>query len=741
MNRKRKIDLTITAFIVMSIITLITCHAVSLNLHTKNNSQSPNLTVKNKDFKNFIFTLGYNSKLPYQFFTNYIHEIKNELNFTNAHYYGNEDNYDGYYGDFGKLLSNGQIERINTLYDSVELNNLPVLSGRINIENVIYAQRIVYEAEGNGDKNYNYGFSYQKNSGKIITDGANSVVYASGESGTKPGYILENIYENLQHGDMFDFVQEDEGNWYIKPRMKIKTGENENARVVKINAVNFKGDTINSFIISVKDFGKNYNGNYIERYINDFIVSGKYDTKTGLNYGINDYNENDSKVWAEKCNIDFKVWWYGEVDVWIDKVIIDDNRGNNLFNGQYDEIIKQEAEVFGKRKGNLAFYSDEVVYSNIDCMQKVDEIINSVKGISGPSIHTATSNYHNTRGLKNDNLGYNALFTKVKLKSFSNDAHEIPWELPYALKNLSTLPNAKFVSNDEYNKILQQRFGDKNSSTRDVRGGLIYQIDLARKDRNKYSPQTEFIMQPQMHGWLFEDRDGLGAHVWGLREPTNEEIEAQAMISIAHGADGLCWFLLQYKQGKEYSTASGRRFWGGFGLLDSASNGIFKPRIKNFYGQNKYDYFGRLNSKIVKWKSVLDSADFLEGYSIHSEGAKHSFIQDIKSLYRNPSTLKYLYEEDLIRYWELAFFTTERNEKYFLLVNRRCLPEVSPGIGDLRQANVKFNFDKLKHSNRWRVIDVSTGKSQSEIDLIQNEYMNLGEFLPGEGRLFKFEEY
>lgn len=717
---------------------------ISLSHSFQEGNASNFIHRENKDFKNFIFTSGYNTKYPKSFFTNYLPQITKDLNFTGVHYYANEDNNNGYLGEFGVLLNPLQIKRVNSIYDSVRKYNLPILSGRINIENMMYGQRLVYEAEGNNDKTYNYGFSYQTVRGKIESDSGSIVVSActSEKCDKTPRYLAENIYENLQHGDMFDFVQEDAGNWYIKPRMRIPVGNSPELPVVRINAVNFKGDTINSFVIKVKDFGNNYKGEYLEKYVNDFVISGRYDDKSGLNYGINNLKENDSKAWEEKCRVDFKIWWYGLVDVWIDKIIVDDNRSNKLFNGEYNSAIQQEAELFGNRKENYAFYSDEIVYANLDCIKKIQDIVSSVSGKS--EIHTATSNYHNTRGLKNDTLGFRAMFLKVKFKSFSIDAHEIPWELPNSLEYISSLPQAKFISTEKYNQILQLKFGDKKDRGEvGSAGSLIYQIENARKGRNLYSPQTEFITQPQMHAWIFEDKlTAENTRIWGLREPINEEIQAQAMLSIAHGTEGLCWFLFQYHNSKPFVNGEERRFWGGYGLLDSISTDEYSPRIKNFYDENKYEYIGEMNKKILVWKSVLDNTDFAGGYSVHIEGPKHHFISDIKSIYRDFQTLKYSNLEDDVKYWEMGFFEglPSDSSKYFMMVNRRCVPESSPGVGDYRQLRIKFNLtDQIEKYQYWRLIDVFTGKEIFKINKSMDAYYNLGEFTPGEGKLFKLE--
>jgi hypothetical protein len=92
-------------------------------------------------------------------------------------------------------------------------------------------------------------------------------------------------------------------------------------------------------------------------------VSGNDNNATGLNFG-NKNNFDDSRV-------DFKVYWYGLVDVWFDKMIVDDELGNNLFNGVYDNEIDAEVSNFAREPSNYTFYCDEVVYSQIPCVEYI----------------------------------------------------------------------------------------------------------------------------------------------------------------------------------------------------------------------------------------------------------------------------------------------------------------------------------------------------------------------------------
>jgi hypothetical protein len=133
---------------------------------------------------------------------------------------------------------------------------------------------------------------------------------------------------------------------------------NPTARVVAIVTYNFRGNKIDSTIIFARNFrdaNDNYPGTYVNEYnfvgeplpIPDLIVQGSLDsnaTISGLNYGyggnsgVNGFDRYNVK----QCKVDFQVYWFGEVDVWFDKMIVDDKWANKLFDGTYDVKIREE---------------------------------------------------------------------------------------------------------------------------------------------------------------------------------------------------------------------------------------------------------------------------------------------------------------------------------------------------------------------------------------------------------------
>jgi hypothetical protein len=181
---------------------------------------------------------------------------------------------------------------------------------------------------------------------------------------------------------------------------------------------------------------------------------------------------------------------------------------------------------------------------------------------------------------------------------------------------MKKIPQEWFTSNlADYNTDLQNNVFGSNTDVvnKNETGSLIYEIKKTRDNINQYRPNTKFIMQPQIHGWLFTN-NASNVYNWGLREPTNEEIQAQAMISIAHGADGLCWFVYNSHTWDNDSDDIADKYM--LGLLDPENDTA--KRIINDYGQNKWQYVSEMNGKILNWLPVLENTDWFAGYSVHN---------------------------------------------------------------------------------------------------------------------------
>ncbi|MBS1552987.1 MAG: hypothetical protein JST15_13055 [Bacteroidetes bacterium] len=709
-----------------------------------------------KKFINCIYNndyYGLNDAAKYSIYGN-IPRYVDSLNFNSIQIYGGLQG-----GAFDSAL-NSYSTQVSGLMEKLDTSGLKVLYGRDKISKLCYGQRLEYEAEGGND-----GFSYSRRYADVITDNGRTVLHPCiTDCDATPRLLCDSIYENLQHcnivADFFSVA--DTGVWYLKPVMRIDTSDfssTDSTPVVRIDAINFEGNLIKSATIRVRNF-KNSNFEYLGGYISEFNFideppSTNLNVSGNLVSGLNAGRDDDH---LDLCKVDFKIYWFGQVDVWFDKLIVDDEMGNNLFNANpdirniFETKVTEEIDAFRSSNlhpSNYAYYVDEMVYSNIPCIKRVTELMDSID--AGSRLTCATTNYLNTRGLRNDTLGNRVFFQKLNPELFTNDAHEIPGMFP----NNLTLREGRFnqiaisSSISSYQNELQLRFGDKTRAANENQGSLVHQINFAREQRNLYAPNAQFIMQPQLHSFFIQ-RFNSSPEWSGIREPTNEEIQAQAMLTIAHGADGIGWVTYQ----STVDSIPGSRVVTGHGMLyypyypPEAT-----PRLKNIFGQNKWAYVGNMNRKIKNWIPTLDQTKWKSGYSIHSETATHEFIHDIKSLKRDPYN-QYIEDSPCTycdaqnqRYWEMGFFDPDFNNlsvssidksKYFLMVNRRCVPDTpASGQGDFRGLSIKFDSTKLDGFRNWKIVDVNTNLLVRTFDKDSNIYVNMGEFNPGEGKLYK----
>lgn len=747
-----------------------------ISFKTGKDSKSDNLlySVQDtllKDFVNYILNfhpVSLSDNRSGRNIENWLRYYRDSLHYNGFHVYGgfnNKINNEGSdkYGRFFSPLTGIQIENTRNLINQVQQYGMKGFFGRIKIEQLCYAQRIEYEVSLNGDSLINYGFCYRNiMPNSYMIDNDRTVLNAN--AGTDSAqWLCENIYENLQHGDLYGFVQADTSDWFVKPVMRIRKNDFNKTDTTKVAAIvikNFSGITIDSVIIRINNFGSDsseYSGEYTDSYNfpskNLLQISGSTVLSNGLNKGI--ANHPAYWDWNSYCKIDFKIYWFGEVDIWFDKMIVDDTYSNDLFKGKYDYDIKQEDSCFAIYGKNKFFFVDEIVNSNIPCIKYVQDKLDYYSlqnGYESGIISFAVTNGLNIRGMKNDNIAFEMILNKMQPRIMSCDIHEFNnFCYPDVFESydpiLSNYSAGLHTSPANYNDSLQRLvFGDKMTiNSEKPHGAFIYQIHLLRTQINEYSEGTRMIIQPQIHSWIEKES---GQFIYkGLREPMNSEIEAQGMLAIAHGADGLNWFV--FSSESSYGSSSPDSLINSFqyrydGLINSLDKN-FTKRTENWYGQNKWDYVSVMNSKILNWKSTIDKIEWKSGWSVHSEGANHEFISDIISIPRN-SRLEY--EESNIdetnkRYWEMGFFIginpSNSNNKYFIMVNRRCIPEVHKGDGDYRELRIKFNVSNLPDYINWKVIDINTGTTVITINKNNNIYYNLGEFKPGEGRLFKLE--
>jgi len=790
---------------------------INSNIELNNLSPGPS---SQKDFVNYILNCDYSdyTGMGGKHMEYFLGDFgQDELHFNGVHIYDADLGTEalGWFEQF--IDPNTQLPKVQSLVNGSHSNNLKAVFERSNVSNLCYAQRLVYEvANGNGHIDINDGFCYQTISGihEVETDGTTAIHACVNPNECNvqgwvaiPQYICSNIYENFQHTDLPGFrpQERDVWEWHLKPRMKIKQSDfndpnKQTMPVITIEAYAFNNIGNNNVPIATKTIlvrnfskqGVSYLGDYKEIFYNGLDEINMWipgDETNGLNKGRNNNWWNwETQGHADKCHVDFKIYWHGNVDVWFDKLTVDDYRADRMFSpapNNYDQFLNAELANFG---GSMdMFFVDELVHSNIPCAKYVVDKVRASQ-YSDVKITMANTSFLQNLSMKNPSRGFQPFLSAVQPDYFQTDAHEISgWRdeddgefhynyYPDNIPDNSVDNNVpkdytpdgwKATYSDYTNWLQNDIFGNKNTNTNE-RGSFIYQLRLARDQVNTYSPGTQFIMQPQLHGFVFDYYPAIDpGYDSGLREPLDEEYSAQAMISIAHGADGLCWFWFQSNIWNETTAGElDRPYLASLkdyvipnqsyltGLINTEAQS-YSHRTVNMWGQNKWQDVSHVNGKILSWIPTLNALTWQNAYSVHSEGGTHEFIQNILSIdpHRNdynpcstdgPSGPYYDCENE--RYWELGFFNNVGSTKYFMAVNRRCVPAGGDFPGDDRVLRVKFDANDFPNFNSWIISEVGSTTSPVSFSRNYNGYVDIGStnsdmgwFEPGEGKLFKIE--
>lgn len=440
-----------------------------------------------KNFINLIFTDTYFGSWFHQTPDNErsleknIGNIKDSLHFNSVHIYG--------YGNRGGGIDDSLSlykDYIDSLMNKVDSAGLRGFYGRNKIEQLSYGQRLIYEVASTNRSRVNSGFSYDTIMADTYqTDSSRTFLHATpipSSGNNSPGWLCKNIYENLQHGDLINFTQWDTMKWFVKPVMRIKQNDfndSSNVPVVAVVTVNFKGKKLDSVIIKVKNFADdngNYQGNYINYYNFEdpeypLKISGSRELTDGLSNGMIDslwYQ------WKDSCKVDFKVYWFGEVEVWFDKMIVDDEWGNNLFHPvlqdrlRFESKIIEEVREFTDHMEQGSFFIDELSHSQIPCVKRVYEIMKQTN--PDCKLNFAVTNFLNIRSYKDNSIGNRELLKEISAESFNADAHEVsivylPQSIPLSDRD-PHFESWRFTNNSNYNRYLQERvFGDKSELT------------------------------------------------------------------------------------------------------------------------------------------------------------------------------------------------------------------------------------------------------------------------------------
>jgi len=294
------------------------------------------------------------------------------------------------------------IQGAQEVLDANEDHNLKTLMMRPKIEWLCFGQRSDYQCEfipkDEGDFWY-YAYDSSQTGRDTIDNssyGNGAKVkyckYNSSNPGEDSGYVVKNLRSNREQVNPIEAWQGDrQCPWLVKPRIRIDSNyvsnpSNLNKKVCRVDIYDYYGNIndsnkIKSVDIYVKNFieSGSYSGKYLEEYFfspNQPASAIKIDTGIVFNRYGEDY------FWTDKCKADFRVFWYGQCDMWIDYVRVDNDVASDLLSKDssnqnyllYNQWIQWEAtDIAQHGTSPFKFYIEEFEYNNLPCIQYVNK--------------------------------------------------------------------------------------------------------------------------------------------------------------------------------------------------------------------------------------------------------------------------------------------------------------------------------------------------------------------------------
>jgi len=314
-------------------------------------------------------------------------------------------------------VSQYQAGLVSLYNDNLTQHGMRTLMDRTKITFLGYGARSDYQCESEnylGPEHQDYKFYTYGNHGlNVSTDYTDNIdgpnIFTRGRYSTpnnttdggitflqhNPGYVVQGLVCNreqasmgdVQHPERIDWIDDYKHTWKVKPRIRIDpevAHSQDNPFVCKIEIIKWDGTELRHIDIRSNYFLDEQTGEYNGEYIDKFnlpLSSPKLDfgymSQGGIGTGdeINPQNLN-VKDYSSNCQIDFRVWWYGNCDMWIDRVRVEDEIASDLFADPpnsntilYNQWIKNEVEAANQSQGPLAFYMEEWDFNHLPCMK------------------------------------------------------------------------------------------------------------------------------------------------------------------------------------------------------------------------------------------------------------------------------------------------------------------------------------------------------------------------------------
>jgi hypothetical protein len=706
---------------------------------------------------------------------------------------------------------------ISSCLQNIGSHNMKAWMQRPKIEYLVYGQRSDYRCVDTTyvDKDlWFYTFQSPNHVGLDIPEAppygnGNYVRYCQSKKmigktfvNSLPGIVVSRLRTNAEQshrGTGYDGYRWDtEHEWYIKPRIRVDSSfamNNPDSSICRLTVlgqdgvrilkdINLKGRNF------LNEFGR-YDGKYLEEFRNlspgdSLIIKGDWGDKWLFSSRGNKPVDTDNNM------SDIQLYWYGNCDMWVDYIRVDNDVAHNLLDTntsnpvhqQYMDWIKWEAQNIACNNSiaSYKFYLELMEFNQIPCVSFINRKLDSLcdKKID-MVVASVFYQYHMSwedRGkiLKADQIKRQFIdragITKVlqghlpftSIEDVSLTYSMIPNTLPVSTgdrilarsvppdtyeawlqANLDTISDVDEGTGNSLRKISSDNLLSEGPCPQmpQFEGKFRFELELA----NEISKLTDvdFVSWVQVTQWFTRCSEIE-------REPTSEELDLISNMPIAYGASGL--FFYEYggwESGDDYNYA--------FTEPDGVT-----PRLMNVYGQQKWNKLISIIKRVKKWSEHTLQFDNREKFTYINRIPKYrnlmkanSYVNALRTgrpdfnqkdnnrnIYlESVNNRQLVYDSDNETHLQFSTFKTNgTGSLYFMLVNKRCSPYVNDtseaSYGGKRQVEMLFKntHTDLSSSRFWLIRNVDNPEESIRFDKDVSTYVNLGKFNPGEGKLY-----
>ncbi len=474
----------------------------------------------------------------------------------------------------GDEINGDTTEIFNRVKYRVEQNNtrdLRTVFGRRITDYSAWGQRSDYQCENvtEGQPYWFYSYYNSATSSWIqdIPDSGQTVKYCKVDTsnpGGDSGYIVQGLKANREQANRFwtPYQADTFSDWYVKPKIRIPTGLSINTKVCRIEILDWDSSVVKSIELTVNEFkdgNQNYNGNYMDEfYFQPNVLSPIKIDSPGLCPGPDSLRKYfwdwSSTTPLNTIKTDFRVFWYGQCDMWIDRIRIENEQAVKLFYDDPTELfIRSEVQSalldYDETRPNN-FYLEEFEFNTTPCINRVREIIEDesqgrltlITNLN-PFLYNFAVPHHKTNRFTADDFkryllvdgGVKKVATTLYfLEGFVDTTYRESYN-PNTLPVYSVYPTVSYSPANgllayketpaNYDNWLQTNF-DENTHVDFNFTEVLKLMNTLSKDK-----EIDFYSLHQSYSWY----DTL----LKLKEPTNEEMEMIANVSLTYGERGL----------------------------------------------------------------------------------------------------------------------------------------------------------------------------------------------------------